>query len=64
MEFVAEDGLFLGAAMAEGGPGHLPRGAGLGDVVELHDRHGEAVNDAVRVLRPVRGAWTGPDAGN
>ena len=41
--------------MPEGGPSDLPFDAGLGHVIELDDRDGQAIDDAVRVLREVEG---------
>lgn len=54
MEFVAKDGLFLRAAMPEGGPSDLPFDAGMGHVIKLDHRNRKAINDAVRILRAVK----------
>lgn len=50
MQIVAKDGLLLRAAIAEGGSRDLPLDARLRYVIELHDRDGQAIDDAVRVL--------------
>src|SRR5579859_4760375 len=50
MQLVAKDGLLLRAAMAERGSSDLPLDARLRHVIELDDRDGQAIDDALRIL--------------
>src|SRR5262245_6299509 len=48
--FETKDCLLFRAAVPKGGSGSLPVSSGLGHVVELHNRDGQAVHDTLLVL--------------